>query len=56
MTLRKYLDDRKIDITGIDILTDEEEDEENDEDSVVMISFVTKKEFVDTHECSNVGK
>lgn len=54
--LRKYLDDKTIDITGIDILSDEEEDKENDEDSVVMISFLKKKEFVDTHECSNVGE
>jgi hypothetical protein len=44
--LGEYLDDRTIDVMAVDELTPE----------TIMISYVKKKEFIDEHECSNVGK
>jgi len=44
--LRAYLDNRKIEVTSVDMLTPE----------TVLISFLIKKEFVEEHPCSNVGK
>nr|CAD2198086.1 unnamed protein product [Meloidogyne enterolobii] len=39
-----YLDNHKIDVTGIDTLTDH----------TALISYMEKKEFVEEHECSNI--
>jgi len=42
----KYLDNHKIEVTAMDSLTPE----------TTLISYLEKKEFVEEHECSNIGK
>jgi hypothetical protein len=44
--LGEYLDDRSIDVMAVDELTPD----------AVMISYIKKKEFIEEHDCSNVGK
>jgi len=44
--VRNLMDDSSKEVTGLDELTPE----------VVLISHLTKKDWIEEHDCSNVGK
>lgn len=42
--LGEYLDNKKIEVTGLDMLTPE----------IILISYLQKKDWIEEHPCSNV--
>jgi hypothetical protein len=48
----EYLDMHDVDVMALDLV----DEDENGDGDVVMISYTTTKEYVEEHDCSNVGK
>jgi hypothetical protein len=48
----EYLDKHDVDVMALDMV----DEDENGDGDVMMISYIMNKEYVEEHDCSNVGK
>ena len=47
----EYLDRKDVELMALDCV----DEDENGDGNVMMISYTTNKEYVEEHDCSNVG-